>query len=152
FTDANPAGSSEDFAATIDWGDGQVSTGTISADPVVAGQFVVSGTNLFADRGTFPVHVTVTDAGGATVNMQTTARVTTPVTAAGTTFTAQAQVSFSAAVATILDANPDDGPGDFTATIDWGDGHSSSGLVTLASDNVNDFVVLGSTTYADAGS
>ena len=67
FTDANPAGQVSDFTAQIDWGQGQTSTGTVLADPSTAGQFDVTGTFTNDNRGSFPLGVTITDAGGAIV-------------------------------------------------------------------------------------
>jgi hypothetical protein len=40
FTDANPDGTVSQFAATINWGDGASTAGTVSAG---SGEFVVSG-------------------------------------------------------------------------------------------------------------
>jgi hypothetical protein len=152
FTDADPAGQVEDYSATIDWGDGQRSAGTISADPAVPGQFDVSGSVVYANLGLFPVSVSVNDAGGSSISLRMTARVMALPTATGTSFTAQAGVPFNTTVATIADPNPDDDIDAFTATIDWGDGHSSTGLVTHVSGDPDTFAVLGATTYAGEGS
>src|SRR5207253_5872305 len=56
--------------------------------------------------------------------------------------------SFSGAVATFTDANPFFTTADFTATIAWGDGNTSSGAVALASGT---FTVSGTHTYAEEG-
>jgi hypothetical protein len=152
FTDADPAGTLADYTATIDWGNGQTSTGTVNPDAAVPGQFDVTGSVIYADRGIFPVIVTINDVGGASVSLQMTARVTNVPTAAGTLLNAQASVPFSTAVATIADGNPEDDPADFTATIDWGDGHMSTGLVTHKAGDPNSFEVLGTTVYAGEGS
>ncbi|HEV3343847.1 MAG TPA: FG-GAP-like repeat-containing protein, partial [Pirellulales bacterium] len=151
FIDTNAAGQLSDFTAQINWGDGQTSTGTITADPSMAGQFDVTGTVTYAQRGSFPVSVTVKDAGGANVVARSIAKVVVLPTAAGTSTTAQAGVPFNRVVATIADANPEDSPDDFTATIGWGDGYTTPGLVTLSSDGTNTFVVLGSATYVKEG-
>jgi len=151
FTDANPLGTIGDFTATIDWGDGQTTTGTITADPLVAGQFNVVGTVVYADAGSFPVMVSIADVGGATAVAHTTAVVVALPTAAGTFSQAVAGLPFSTVVATIADNGAGDLPGDFTATITWDDGHVSSGLVTLDSQASGQFRVLGSTVYAQAG-
>src|SRR5439155_27065702 len=42
FTDANPTAPVSDFAATIDWGDGSTSAGTIDQHGAVLNDFVVS--------------------------------------------------------------------------------------------------------------
>src|SRR5206468_8741653 len=97
------------------------------------------------------VPVYVSDVGGQFALRHTTVSVTMLPTAAGTLSQASAGVPFIATVATIADENPDDKAGDFTATIDWADGHQSHGLVTRDSSVPNQFLVLGSTTYARAG-
>jgi hypothetical protein len=59
FTDADPGGIASDYTATIHWGDGTTSTGTIS------GHFTVTGGHTYASTGTKAISVTITDAGGA---------------------------------------------------------------------------------------
>jgi hypothetical protein len=59
-TDLNPLAKATDFNATIDWGDGQVTTGTVLA---TSGQhFLIIGTHTYASSGSFTMHVTVNDA------------------------------------------------------------------------------------------
>jgi hypothetical protein len=55
FTDADPGGTAADYTATIHWGDGTTSAGTIS------GHFTVSGTHTYPTTGTRTVTVTITD-------------------------------------------------------------------------------------------
>jgi hypothetical protein len=62
FSDADPAANARDFTATINWGDGHLTNGTIAADG--RGGFTVSGTNTYATPGNFPVSVDVFDFGG----------------------------------------------------------------------------------------
>ena len=54
----------------------------------------------------------------------------------------------TATVATFTDANPNAAVGDFTATINWGDGHTSTGAVT---EENGVFSVAGTHTYAEEG-
>jgi PKD repeat protein len=56
---------------------------------------------------------------------------------------------FNGVVATFTDANTANVAGDFTATIDWGDGTTTAGIV---SGGAGSFTVSGSHTYASAGS
>jgi len=58
FTDADPGGTVSDYAATIDWGDGTTSAGTVSA---VTGGFAVSGTHTYTTKGDQFYAVTITD-------------------------------------------------------------------------------------------
>jgi hypothetical protein len=62
FSDADPAANAKDFTATINWGDGHLTNGTITADG--KGGFTVSGTNTFALAGLLPISVDVFDFGG----------------------------------------------------------------------------------------
>jgi hypothetical protein len=151
FTDANPLAQPGDFTAQIIWGDGQTTTGTIGGDPTVAGQFDVTGSVTYQTSGSLPLTVTVSDAGGASAAATATATVEILPTASGTTLQEQATVTFSAAVAVIDDPNPSDQPGDFAATIAWGDGQTSAGLVTYDPTDRTHFRVLGNSAYASAG-
>ncbi|HEY7308741.1 MAG TPA: hypothetical protein VH643_05180, partial [Gemmataceae bacterium] len=47
------------------------------------------------------------------------------------------------------DADPNANARDFTANINWGDGHSSNG--TIVADGNGGFAVIGTNTYANAG-
>ncbi|HVA46390.1 MAG TPA: FG-GAP-like repeat-containing protein [Pirellulales bacterium] len=151
FNDANPTAQTSDFTAQIVWGDGQTTAGTVSIDPTVAGQFDVSGSVTYQASGSLPIAVTITDKGGATAAVTATAAVEVMPTSTGTTLQAQADVAFSAAVAVISDVNPQDQPSDYTATIDWGDGHSTAGLVTYDATDKTHFDVLGNGDYTNAG-
>jgi hypothetical protein len=64
FTDANPTADVADFTATIDWGDGQATSGAISAEP--GGGFAVEGSHSYKHKGYFSVTVDVQDVGGST--------------------------------------------------------------------------------------
>ena len=57
FTDANPGATAGEFSATITWGDGTSSAGTISA---ANGGFRVSGSHTYADEGNYAVKVSKT--------------------------------------------------------------------------------------------
>jgi hypothetical protein len=53
-------------------------------------------------------------------------------------------------LATFTDSDPDAGPGDFVAAIDWGDGITTP-RTTVIADSQGRFDVLGTHTYVDAG-
>jgi virginiamycin B lyase len=59
FYDSNPAGAAGDFSASIDWGDGTTSAGSVRATG--AGTFVVSGDHTYATDGLYTLAVSVTD-------------------------------------------------------------------------------------------
>src|SRR5262245_49630123 len=62
FTDANPFGTFHEFTATIAWGDGQSSGGTIRFNG--DGGWDVLGTHTYADDLSYPVHVSIAEQGG----------------------------------------------------------------------------------------
>src|SRR5208282_3483569 len=146
FTDANPNAAVGDFTATIDWGDGTTSTGTITEKN---GVFSVAGTHTYAEEGQDPIVVTIADVGGSTATATSTATVAdAALTATAMPISATEGASLTATVATFTDANPNAAVGDFTATIDWGDGTTSTGTIT-AKNGV--FSVAGTHTYAEEG-
>jgi hypothetical protein len=153
FSDADPNGVPADYTATISWGDGHTSAGTVSADPLVAGRFDVTGGNTYATTGTYPLSVTIQDAGGSRVTSGGSATVVTgpdaPLTATGVTLNATAGVPFTGTVATFTDADPTGTASDYTAAITWGDGHTSAG--TIQTNGGGGFAVVGANTYAEAG-
>lgn len=149
FSDSNPAKTAADFTAAIDWGDGTTSAGTVTGS---SGAFTVSGQHTYADEGSFTFTVTVTETGpgGATASSTATATVTEADALAGSpvAFNAKAGTPFSGAVATFTDVNTANVAGDFTATINWGDGNTTAGVV---SGGGGSFTVSGTHTYATAG-
>lgn len=150
FTDTYAAATAGMFQATIDWGDGtSASQGSVS---LANGTFTVVGTHAYVTNGPATVTVSISDTPGtATAVATSTANVAdgntfTPVAA---TFVAQSGQSFSGVVALFPDANPLVRAGDFTTTIDWGDGSTASlGSLTAANGTLT---VSGTHTYATAG-
>jgi len=64
FTDAaSPSGTLSDFSATIDWGDGTVTAGTVSGPN--GGPYTVSGSHTYAATGIFTITTTIHDVGGS---------------------------------------------------------------------------------------
>ena len=100
FTDADPNGTVSDYSATINWGDGASSAGTVSSGG--GGQFAVSGSHTYAALGPHTVTVTIADVGGSTA----------AATTSMLTFAFLAQGSFALGDTTVADA----GPG---ATLTW---------------------------------
>jgi hypothetical protein len=146
FTTGDPNASAGDFAATIDWGDGHLSTGTIS--PSLGGGFNVSGGNTYARPGSYDISITITSTGGSTAAADSTATVTnSPLSLDGLPVEAVEGKPFAAAVARLTSDNPHATPDDFTATIDWGDGQITSG--TVVPHLGGGFDVVGTHTYSD---
>src|SRR5262249_29971659 len=69
FSDLDPNGVVTDYTATINWGDGHQSVGTITPDG--HGGFAVSGSNTFAHAGQFEATINVQDFGGSILLLRT---------------------------------------------------------------------------------
>src|SRR5205807_6756306 len=116
--DASGSGSAGDFTATIDWGDGSSSAGTVVAH--LGGGFDVTGGHTYAHAGPRTITVDVSGAGGGTTTITSSASVNNAtLTVSGNTVAATEAASFTGAVASFTDANASATGGDFTATIDW---------------------------------
>lgn len=156
------ATASGDFSATISWGDGSQSAGTVVP---VSGQpthFTVDGTHTYADEGNFTQNITVTDSDSGTVSTTSTAAVADAALAGAGGFTLTGtegptsllgggtdNAPVSGTVATFTDANPAAAAADFTASIAWGDGSTSAGTVSGSAGGP--FSVAGSHSYAEDG-
>src|SRR5207302_1308814 len=132
FTDANPLSAANDFTAIVNWGDGSASTtGTVTTNP--NGGFDVSGASSYGEEGAYAVSVAVTDAGGASVTVASTANVTdAALTATFKPISASEGTAVSGVVATVNDADPAGTSADYSATITWGDGITT--VATIAAD------------------
>ena len=155
FQDTNPAAPLTDFTATIDWGDGSPNTiGTIAQPGGIGTAFVVTGNHTYLQAQAAPYIVTVAihDNGGASLVTTTTTTVTeVPPIVTGIPVKMTKGLPFSAPVAYIVEnpGLPPDPAGNYTATIDWGDGTKPT-LGTVAAVPGGDWVV-GSHAYAQSG-
>jgi cyanophycinase-like exopeptidase len=142
--DANPGATASDFTASVNWGDGTTSAGT------VAGSFTISASHAYAANGSFQISVTVTDDGGSTLSATgpTVAIVLPALAAAPGDVVGTGEVVTNAQVAAFTDPNAADTASQVSATINWGDGATSAGTV---SGGAGRFDVLGSHTYASRG-
>ena len=148
FTDADPNASATDYAATINWGDGQVSSGTVTAN--ATGGFNVSGTHTYIAAGNYSIGVAIQDVGGASTSGTSSAAVAdAPLSGSGTAVTAVEGSAFNGVVASFTDADPNAVAGNYSATINWGDGASSAGAVSA--NATGGFNVSGTHTYTAAG-
>ncbi len=160
FMDTGTPGVPTDYAATIDWGDGTTSAATqITSQGTPNGVvFSVFGNHTYAEEGTYPVNVTITKtASGATAIASGQAVIGdaaltgTPPTPA--TLTASTGVALPAAsiIGSFTDANTAAPAGDFTATIDWGDGAANSIGTVVAGTTAGSFNVEATHKYAKPG-
>ena len=146
FTDPAGAEALSDYSATINWGDGHSDLGTITLSN---GVFTVSDSHTYAEEGTF--NGTITLAHDTAVNKVVTLNATVADAALNSTpatLSATEGVSFTAAVATFTDSDPNGTLNDYTATINWGDGSTTPATIIT---NSNGFTVDGTHTYLVTG-
>lgn len=148
FSDTDTVSIAGDFVATINWGDGTTTVGTVSGS---AGAFQVGGTHTYTSSGTFSVVVVMSDdaPGTATATVTSTANVTSTLALTATNISTAEHANFNGTVATFTDSDISKTPASFTATIDWGDGTTTPGTITGSSGS---FSVTGQHAYADEGS
>ena len=152
FTDTDTVSSSNAFTAVISWGDNNSSSaGTVTG---ANGVFTVSGVHTYSQDGSFPLTVTIENSSslpGATESAATGSALVSPGSAlsvTGTSITPTEGQTFSGTVATVTDTGSSLAASAFTATINWGDGTSSTATVTGASGS---YTVAGSHTYTEEG-
>ncbi len=163
FTDQDPAGTISDFSASIDWGDGSTSTATsiTSAGSPNGVTFSVFGEHTYQEAGTYPVQVTIDDAGGSETQAHSVANITdAPLSETGTqpTVTMTEGVEATPTIVEFTDANPSATVADYTTgggavIVDWGDGTPAvrTVSVTQPAGPGTPFFVSATHTYADSG-
>jgi hypothetical protein len=136
---------STSFTATIFWGDGSSSLGTLV--PGDNGTFAVSGSHTYSTAGTYSILVSIAGPNGTLESTGPVIQVVNPpLTGYATQTAVPSSLPLSAApLATLTDPNPADPAASFTATISWGDGTTSAGTVAGGGGL---FRVLGSHTFA----
>jgi len=143
---------SGDYTATINWGD--TTTSTASSITGGGGSFNVNATHTYAEAGGYTVVVSVTDSDGNGTQA-----------GSGTASVSDAPLSLGSippiasvpgvALTNVLIANFMDGDsttsstGDYTATINWGDGTPATGGSFTGSGGT--YGLLGTHTYAASG-
>jgi hypothetical protein len=148
FKDASPGGAAGDFSATIDWGDGTTTDGTVTSS---AGGFSVSGMHTFAHAGSPSVTVAVHDDGGSSATFAVTVTVAdAPLTATPATGLSTAEgTARKLTLANFSDADPGATASLYSATIHWGDG--TTGSATVTSIQTGGFSVSATHTYKEEG-
>ncbi len=146
FADPDAGARTGDHVASINWGDGTTSTGAITGSPA---KFTISGNHTYGEEGTFPIKVTIGDgprSKGATVSSN--GKVADAALHATAAHPNHKGKSVSGKVATFTDDDPKGALSDYTASINWGDGHASSGSIT---DAPATFSVAGGHVYSKNG-
>ena len=152
FTDPDTTLAAGAFSASIDWGDGtSPTTGTVSGS---AGSFSVTGGHTYAEERSTPYAVTVTITQTASPSNHGTASSSAtvadaPLSAGAFTVPSQSFLNVVTSVSfTFTDGNPAAPASDFTATIDWGDGSTSTATVSRSGGS---FVAQASHVYVALG-
>src|SRR5207302_7769416 len=119
-----------DFDATIDWGDGTTTAGSVST--AGGGQFTVGGSHTYADEGSFTMSVTLADNAPGTssataVNTATISEADVLAVTATPIAATEGVALNNAQVATFTTTNTANVAGAFTAELLWGHGTSSTG-------------------------
>ena len=135
------------YSASIAWGDGQSSAGTIDSTNTV------TGTHTYAEEGAYSVALTVTDSTGASIAGSTPATTQdASISLAGVPLiTAHHGHSFTAKIATLTDQDPAGAAGDYRGQVAWGDGTSTacpSAACVIATQTGGGFSVTGTHTYS----
>ena len=144
FTDADPTLVASSFTATIDWGDGTTSGGTVTAS---GSGFAVSGNHVYEEEGRYAIIVTVSVEGAQGSSTGVATITDAPITATGFDLICKGQ-NFSNTVAAFTDADPHGTASDYAAAIFWGDGKSSNGTIVAAGSG---WKVVGTHAYAKRG-
>jgi alpha-L-arabinofuranosidase len=146
FKDSNP-NAGADLHASVNWGDGTTSTAAIVN--ASNGGFQVTGSHTYRNPSTYFATVSISDS--AAGSAQATAKIyvaDAPMHPIPATITATAGRSFTGVVASFIDWDPNAQLSYHTASITWGDGHMSQGIVDGA---IRGFDVIGTNTYASGG-
>jgi hypothetical protein len=149
FADADPGRPPSHYGASVAWGDGATTPGTIAADP--AGGFAVGAEHAYANPGSYPVTVTIADPGGQQSTATTSVVVAdAPLRSTGVQLAATEGAPFTATLAAFSDADPGRPAGHYSASVDWGDG-SGSAAGTVGADGSGGFTVTADHAYARPG-
>jgi hypothetical protein len=117
-------GSSNPLTATITWGDGNSSTVSITPNP--DGSYSVSGSHTYAEEGSYALSVSVKDSGSLSTSGNATATVSDAALTLTHFLAGGTRDRYAALGATFSDADPNGQVSDYTATITWGDGNTST--------------------------
>ncbi len=151
FTDSSPLAFTNEFSAMINWNDGTAnSPGIISA---AGAGFNVTASHTYEVAGSSTFDVTITDAlSGKSVTARSTAVVApVPITIQPRNFAVTGGAVFLGEVATFTDGDPRTNPAFYTASINWGDGTTTTSIgskPTVRITGTNPFVVTASHKYS----
>ena len=134
-TDFTDAGGTAPYQATIDWGDGSVTS--VNILDFADGEGILAASHIYADNGTYDVTLTLQDGNQVTTQAFTTANISNadPIVVAAADSAVVRNQLVELTVADFSDVGFDNAIANttesFTATIDWGDGTQIDGTVTV---------------------
>jgi hypothetical protein len=138
------------YSANINWGDGASSAGTFSSS---GNTFTAKGSHAY-EEGKYTITTTFSQGSAFSVIVSSSASVVdAPLTVTGTAATASEWIALNnASLVTFTDADPVATLSDFSGTINWGDGSSSSAaLFSQPGGTGTAFVVSGNHFYSLTG-
>jgi uncharacterized protein (TIGR03118 family) len=150
FGSTNSQAMAGDSTATIDWGDGTTTAGTVSATG--NGGFNVNGMHIYGEDGAKTVVVVLHGTGNLLATASSTIHVTEPALTlqAGQALTGIEGTDLGmVAVATFTHGDGAEPASTFIARIAWGDGTTTAGTI---SQSAGTYSIQGSHIYADEGS
>ena len=150
FSDSN-ANALADLQASVNWGDGSAPTaGTVNFNSA-AGNFQVSATHIYKMDAYYFATISITDSVAGSAQVTDKIYIAdAPFHPFAATFSATAGQNFTGVAGSFTDSDANAQLSYYSATIDWGDGHTSAGTVVLNSVT-HRLNVMGSNTYASAG-
>ncbi len=141
-------GTSNPLTAIITWGDG--SSSTVSVTPNPDGSYSVPGSHTYAEEGSYTLSVSVKDSGSLSASGSGSAQVADAALSLTHFVAGPLGHGWAEVAATFTDADPAGTVSDYTATITWGDGTTST--VTVYNNPIGQgFVLAGLHRYAKAG-
>jgi uncharacterized repeat protein (TIGR01451 family) len=148
FTDPGGAEGLSEYSASIAWGDGATSAGTITVD--ASGQnFTVSGDHVYNDNGSYSITVTISHGTASNATPTTTATISNlPPTAGVSGPTSAVRQESLTYTFTATDPSSVDQAAGFTFAVNWGDGSSESHSSTSPLTLTHSYASLGSYTIS----
>jgi len=140
--------SSGPYTASINWGDGTTSAGTVGS--LSGGVYPVSASHTYAEEGNYTAIATITPTGGSPLVLTQAVDVyDAPLTPTVASISATVNTLLTnTTVATFSDADTSSPASDFTATITWDDGTTTPGTITGSGGS---FTVKGNHLFTNAG-